>query len=571
MFQFKPLESVSTASTRRSASEIERFRARHRRLCRESAALSLSPKVEALDEDGGRTRKISANWRQKQQRDRLCSEFEDGYWPKSAGTEMHLGFNAFDFSSSPEAFYDEPEEPVEEKAPAYEPDQLPFKVLPSQLPVEPSSDEDVQQRQHMTEVAKQVTAMGFNGAISAQTLRSDPGVSTLSPADEAVIPEVDETVSVAQREVFGIALAALVIFVAAGGGTGGGGVLDPIYILVCGLSAKTAIPLSSITILGGAFGNLFLNLRRTRDDSTTPLIDWDVILVMQPLLLLGATCGTYLNTVLPTWLLCVLLVLVLSLTGTRTLQKAISARQKEHWQCCVSPESTSLLGIEKTSTHEKTQADVPWRKLATLMALFAVIAGMRILRGGKNFDSPLGIDSSSALYPALVAMPYAFLVGISYFSLKNLSATYEKQQNPEYELEAHEIKWTPSSIRFFPFFSLAAGAVSGMFGIDGGIINGPLLLEVGIDASAASAMTATTVLFSSGMSAFNYMVMGKMDMHLAQLLLPMGFLMTYIGQLCLLKIVRRFQCPSLIIFSMAVIVLISAVAMSIESVRALLV
>lgn len=73
---------------------------------------------------------------------------------------------------------------------------------------------------------------------SAQTLRSEPGVSTLSPADEAVIPEVDETVSLAQREVFGIALAALVIFVAAGGGTGGGGVLDPIYILVCGLSAK---------------------------------------------------------------------------------------------------------------------------------------------------------------------------------------------------------------------------------------------------------------------------------------------------------------------------------------------
>jgi uncharacterized membrane protein YfcA len=47
-------------------------------------------------------------------------------------------------------------------------------------------------------------------------------------------------------------------------------------------------------------------------------------------------------------------------------------------------------------------------------------------------------------------------------------------------------------------FSLAAGAVSGMFGIGGGIINGPLLLEVGIDPSAASAMTAATVLFSSG-------------------------------------------------------------------------
>ncbi|KAG7389570.1 hypothetical protein PHYPSEUDO_010215 [Phytophthora pseudosyringae] len=413
----------------------------------------------------------------------------------------------------------------------------------------------------------------------AQTLRSDLGLAGLPPADEAVVPEVDESVSFAQREVLGMALAALVIFVAAGGGTGGGGVLDPIYILIMGLSAKTAIPLSSITILGGAFGNFFLNLRRTRDNSPKSLIDWDVILAMQPLLLLGASCGTFLNPILPTWLLSVLLVLVLSLTGTRTLQKAISARRNERWQCGVSPETTSLLGIDASSLdpmkaqgkREKVpHADVPWRKLATLVSLFVVIAGMSLLRGGKSFESPLGIDSSSPLYPVLVAMPFASLVGVSYSSLKNLGATYEEQQTPGYILEEHEIKWTPSSIRFFPIFSLVAGTVSGMFGIGGGIINGPLLLEVGVDASAASAMTATTVLFSSGMSSLNYTAMGKMDLHLAQLMLPMGFLMTYVGQLCLLKVVKRFNCPSLIVFSMAAIVFISAVAMSVESVRALL-
>eukprot|EP00644_Phytophthora_capsici_P000010 jgi/Phyca11/539761/estExt2_Genewise1Plus.C_PHYCAscaffold_40015 len=346
-----------------------------------------------------------------------------------------------------------------------------------------------------------------------------------------------------------MALAALVIFVAAGGGTGGGGVLDPIYILVMGLDAKTAIPLSSITILGGAIGNFFMNISRTRDNSTEPLIDWDVILVMQPLLLLGATCGTFLNEIMPTWLLCVLLVWLLGVTGTRTLQKAIQARQQERWECGVSPEATSLLGIDSskaddTSEKKVYRADVPWGKLATLGGLFTVVAGMRILRGGENFDSPMGISSSSTLYP--------------------------KQLTLGYEFGAHEIKWTTSSVRFFPISSLAAGAASGMFGIGGGIINGPLLLEVGVDPSAASAMTATTVLFSSGMSSLNYAAMGKLNLDLAQLMLPMGFLTTYVGHACLLKIVRHYNCPSMIIFSMAVIVLVSAVAMSIESVRALL-
>lgn len=75
-------------------------------------------------------------------------------------------------------------------------------------------------------------------AVHAQTLRTEPAVAVPSPADEAVIPEIDASVGLAQREVLGMALAALVIFVAAGGGTGGGGVLDPIYILIMGLSAK---------------------------------------------------------------------------------------------------------------------------------------------------------------------------------------------------------------------------------------------------------------------------------------------------------------------------------------------
>ncbi|GMF49242.1 unnamed protein product [Phytophthora fragariaefolia] len=120
-----------------------------------------SPKVEALDEDEGRARKISAKWRLKQQHDQLCRQLEDGYWPKSAGTEMHLGFNAFDFSSSPEAFNDEVKEPVEEIGPSCEPEPEQGEVLKEQPEVlndnTSTSDED----NRMTEVAKQVTAMGF--------------------------------------------------------------------------------------------------------------------------------------------------------------------------------------------------------------------------------------------------------------------------------------------------------------------------------------------------------------------------------------------------------------------------
>ncbi|KAL4173390.1 hypothetical protein KRP22_005346 [Phytophthora ramorum] len=125
------------------AVEIERFRARHRRLLRHQAQqFTPSSKVEDLDVDDGRKRKISANWRLKQQQTQVSIQQGDGHWPASAGTEMLMGFNAFDFSASPEAFYGEQEQSVSL--------------------CHAHSEQHKQQR--MAEVAKQVTSMGFHCA-----------------------------------------------------------------------------------------------------------------------------------------------------------------------------------------------------------------------------------------------------------------------------------------------------------------------------------------------------------------------------------------------------------------------
>lgn len=71
--------------------------------------------------------------------------------------------------------------------------------------------------------------------------------------------------------------------IAAAGGIGGGGILVPIYILVLRFSPKYAVPLSNITIFGGAITNTFLNMKKRHPLADRPLVDWDLILVMEPL------------------------------------------------------------------------------------------------------------------------------------------------------------------------------------------------------------------------------------------------------------------------------------------------
>lgn len=50
-----------------------------------------------------------------------------------------------------------------------------------------------------------------------------------------------------------------------------------------------------MTIVGGTLTNLAINIGRRHPLRDAPLIDWDLILVMEPSTILGAILGTYVN------------------------------------------------------------------------------------------------------------------------------------------------------------------------------------------------------------------------------------------------------------------------------------
>lgn len=94
-----------------------------------------------------------------------------------------------------------------------------------------------------------------------------------------------------------IVLAVLGLMIAAAGGIGGGGILVPVYILVLHFDPKHAVPLSNITIFGGAITNAFLNSKKRHPIADRPLVDWDLILVMEPLTIGGALVGSFIQKV----------------------------------------------------------------------------------------------------------------------------------------------------------------------------------------------------------------------------------------------------------------------------------
>lgn len=116
-------------------------------------------------------------------------------------------------------------------------------------------------------------------------------------------------------DVVGFFCGALGLILAAGGGIGGGGILVPIYILILGFQPKYAIPLSNVTVFGGAVASTMRNVRKRHPIADRPLIDWDLIVVMEPPTVAGALIGANLNKILPEAVIAVMLALLLSFTS----------------------------------------------------------------------------------------------------------------------------------------------------------------------------------------------------------------------------------------------------------------
>ena len=111
------------------------------------------------------------------------------------------------------------------------------------------------------------------------------------------------------------------LIISAGGGVGGGGLLVPIFTLLFRFPVKHAVGLSNVSVFGGAVANTILNVHKRHPVVDRPLIDWDLLSMMEPLTMAGALLGADLNLVLPDVLVVIMLVVLLSVMTARILHK----------------------------------------------------------------------------------------------------------------------------------------------------------------------------------------------------------------------------------------------------------
>lgn len=96
-----------------------------------------------------------------------------------------------------------------------------------------------------------------------------------------------------------------------------------------GFSTKDAIAISGFTIFTGAVARFIYNLGDRHPEKNGPIIEYSLVIVMMPMVLVGSFVGVLINIMLPDFVLSIILTVLLLGLAIQSLKKGVQLYKKE--------------------------------------------------------------------------------------------------------------------------------------------------------------------------------------------------------------------------------------------------
>ncbi|XVF25963.1 hypothetical protein REPUB_Repub13aG0259200 [Reevesia pubescens] len=359
--------------------------------------------------------------------------------------------------------------------------------------------------------------------------------------------------------------------ISSAGGIGGGGLFIPILTIVAGLDLKTASSFSAFMVTGGSIANVMYNLRtESAMFRGKTLIDYDIALLSEPCMLLGVSIGVVCNLVLPEWLITILFAIFLIWSTFKTCRNGCGYWQMESDQHQETKngyeklengvikngscgESGEIKSLEEplVGKEGKEKSRFPWKKWVVLIMVWSSFFVIYLLRGNRYGQAIIPMKPCGVGYWTLSLFQIPLAIVFTAWILRRKEAI--ACQGPK--------KQGVNKI-IFPLMALMAGGLGGVFGIGGGMLISPLLLQVGLAPEVTAATCSFMVFFSSTMSAFQYLLLGMEHTETALIFSVICFVASLLGLVVVQKAIKEFGRASLIVFSVGIVMALSAILMT---------
>ncbi|KAI7989783.1 Sulfite exporter TauE/SafE family protein 3 [Camellia lanceoleosa] len=194
-------------------------------------------------------------------------------------------------------------------------------------------------------------------------------------------------------------------------------------------------------IMGAAISSAYSNLKLRHPTLDMPVIDYDLALLVQPMLMLGISIGVAFNVIFADWMVTVLLIILFVGNGHDGAEYKLLPDGP-----AMAPKRNPM-GLQNESIIE----NVYWKELELLFFVWVAFLALQITK-----------------IPVSVAVTLHEAIGL-YKGKRQISSRGDTGTN----LKAHQLILYCSC-------GVLAGVVGGLLGLGGGFILGPLFLELGV-------------------------------------------------------------------------------------------
>ncbi|XP_006660551.1 sulfite exporter TauE/SafE family protein 3-like [Oryza brachyantha] len=351
------------------------------------------------------------------------------------------------------------------------------------------------------------------------------------------------------------------------GGVGGGGIFVPMLTLIIGFDPKSSTAISKCMIMGAAVSTVYYNLKLKHPTLDMPVIDYDLALLIQPMLMLGISIGVIFNVIFPDWMVTVLLIILFLGTSTKAFMKGVETWKKETIikreaakrleQASEEPEYEPLPTGPGAAADTKMPSDeaaslmknIYWKEFGLLTFVWI---SFLVLQVTKNYTA-----TCSSWYWILNLLQIPVSVGVTLYEALGLMSgkrVLSSKGTEQTTLKFHQLC-------IYCFFGITAGVVGGLLGLGGGFIMGPLFLELGIPPQVSSATATFAMMFSSSMSVVEYYLLNRFPVPYALYFVAVAFIAAIIGQHVVRRLINWLGRASLIIFILAFMIFVSAISL----------
>jgi len=216
--------------------------------------------------------------------------------------------------------------------------------------------------------------------------------------------------------------------------------------------------------------------------------------------------------------------------------------------------------VTKTMLFMKKESRHNMRYWLVLGAVWIITLMLIFVRGGKGAHSIFGVPFCGTIYWLVSTVAILGLPVVSLLMLRRLVDESEEKQGCGYVFAEGDVVWTRKTGTKLAVVTVLAGIVAGLIGIGGGMVVGPILLELGFNPQVSSALTATNVLMSSSTVGMLVLMAGTAPQDEALFFAAICFLGAYFGKNFLGKLIKRLGKTSLIIFILGGVILLAILA-----------